>query len=197
MKWEPGFPRSQAQVHWRTASGMWLRSTGELGEPPVVSVQLGPAATSGSIWVPGTRWEVLLAGAQCRQTAPREHPLPLRTASLSRDLWGPCMAGTRWPCPRGAGGRGAVQLSVGKAFGTGLFSEESRGGGVPQRKGSSDTALREARAQHCPEKRAGSGLGCRETPASIPKSPAHDDRRIQTFLAEMLWPPPSHGPAWG
>lgn len=68
---------------------------------------------------------------------------------------------------------------------------------MPQRKGSSGTALREAEAQRCPEKGTGSGLGCTETPASIPKSSAHDNWGTQAFLAEMLWLPSPHGPAWG
>jgi len=84
-----------------------------------------------------------------------------------------------------------AQLLAGKEFGTGLFSAESRGGSTPLRKGSSGTALRAAGAQHCPEKGTGSGLGCGETPASLPRSPACNDRRIQTFLAEVLWPLPS------
>lgn len=149
---------------------MRLRSRGEFmvggrrgGEMPAVSAPLGPATTSGKIWVPGPRWEALLAGAGWGQTAPQEHPLPLCVVSPSGDLWGLCLAGTQWPCPR-------AQVAVGKTFGTGLILEESRGGGTPQRKGSSDTALREAGPQRCPEKGSGSEKHPHPSPQPLPRT---------------------------
>lgn len=163
MKWEPGFPRSQARARWRRARGMRLRSRGELTAGGAASCA-SSAGTCHNIWQHlGARVQVGNApgGIGTGQTdttppppSPPESPLLLHMVSPSRDPPG--------PCPRAAGGHGAAQLSAGKAFGTRLFSEESRGGGMPQRKGSSGTTLREAEAQRRAENSTRSGLGCRE-----------------------------------
>lgn len=171
---------SAEKFAWDQGNGWFLQS-----HVPADSCQhLGPA-TSGSTWGLGLRFLVGAGWGQTAQGAPAAaaHGVTSGTAGCGGPARGAQVA------------LGLCSCRWAKHLARGYFQQKA--GEEAGRRAEAARALREAGAQGCPATGARSGLGGRETPASIPKSSARDYQRIQTFLAEMLWLPLSHTPAWG
>lgn len=167
------------------------------GEPagcgcdPGVSSQAASCARSAgtchNIWVPGPRWE---------WDGGKQHPGSTHCLCARRHPPGtrgvPCAAGTQQPCPWAQVAMGLRSCRWAKHLAPGYFQKKA-GRRRPTEERQLGHSPKGSRASALPRERH----GIRKTPASVPRSPACDNRRIQTFLAEMLWLPPSHGPAWG
>lgn len=151
------------------------------------------AGTCHNIWVPGPRWE---------RDGGKQHPGSTHCLCARRHPPGtrgvPCTVGTQRPCPRAQVAVGLRSCRWAKHLAPGYFRKKA-GRRRPTEERQLGHSPKGSRASALPRERH----GIRKTPASVPRSPARDNREDPDFssrdavaapvtrpsLGTMHWPP--------